>query len=100
MARLYTLQGKVWLYEPETFNIGNQTYTPDFYLPEDNLYIEIKNFWSEYSRLRDEKFRKYFPHHTLKVILKEEYLELEKQHASKIPEWEFNNSPCDFQIKA
>ncbi|MDQ1299981.1 MAG: hypothetical protein QG636_649 [Patescibacteria group bacterium] len=96
VARLYTLQGKVWLYEPETFDIGNQTYTPDFYLPADNLYIEVKNFWSEYSRLRDEKFRKHFPHHTLKVILKKEYLELEKQYASKIPEWEFKNSPCNF----
>lgn len=31
-----------WLYESKTFDLGNTTYTPDFYLPETDEYIEIK----------------------------------------------------------
>ena len=34
-----------WLYEPKAFDLGNTTYTPDFYLPEKDLYIEIKGYW-------------------------------------------------------
>jgi hypothetical protein len=33
-----------WLYESKTFDLGNCTYTPDFYLPEKNEYIEIKGY--------------------------------------------------------
>lgn len=39
-----------WLYEPKTFDLGNTTYTPDFYLPETDTYIEIKGRW-----IRDSK---------------------------------------------
>ncbi len=32
-----------WLYEPETFRLTNIiSYKPDFYLPSENLYIEVK----------------------------------------------------------
>jgi hypothetical protein len=34
-----------WLYEPQSFDLVNMTYTPDFYLPEINEYIEIKGWW-------------------------------------------------------
>lgn len=34
-----------WLYEPKIFDLGNITYTPDFYLPEFDYYIEIKGWW-------------------------------------------------------
>lgn len=30
------------IYEPETFQLGNSKYTPDFYLPKANQYIELK----------------------------------------------------------
>jgi hypothetical protein len=33
-----------WLYEPKTFDLENTTYTPDFYLPESDTYIEIKGW--------------------------------------------------------
>ncbi len=29
-----------WFYEPKTFDLGNTTYTPDFYLPETDVYIK------------------------------------------------------------
>ena len=33
-----------WLYEPKTFDLGDTTYTPDFYLPKTKEYIEIKGY--------------------------------------------------------
>lgn len=93
MARLYTHLGIRWVFEPKTFDIGKQTYTPDFYLPDTDTYIEVKNFWGEYSRIRDAKFRTRYPHLKLHVILKDEYRALEQEHAKDIPLWEFKNSP-------
>ena len=52
-----------WVYEPECFILSNgQKYTPDFYIEEMKLYIEVKpNFeWmdNEYHRNRYELFEK------------------------------------------
>jgi hypothetical protein len=92
MARLYTYLGVKWEYAPRSFDIGEQNYTPDFYLPEIDTYVEVKNFWGEYSRIRDKKFRATHPALNLKVILKEEYLELEQRYAHRILRWEYKNS--------
>ena len=92
MARLYAYLGIQWVYAPTSFDLGGQMYTPDFYLPEHNTYIEVKNFWWKYSVERDQKFRKLYPYTKLDVILKPEYLALEKQYAKLIPQWEYRNS--------
>jgi len=49
-----------WLYESKTFNLGNCTYTPDFYLPETNTYVEIKGYWYREAKTRYLKFRRKF----------------------------------------
>ncbi len=92
MARLYSYLKIKWKYTPQSFDIGGHTYTPDFYLPETDTYVEVKNFWGEYSRIRDEKFRITHPEIRLEIILKENYLELEKAYAHLIPHWEYKNS--------
>ena len=92
MARLYTYLNIRWEYATVSFEIGGQKYTPDFYLPEENKYVEVKNFWWSYSKIRDEKFRKRYPAITLDVILKEQYEALEKKYAHLIPNWEYKNS--------
>jgi len=56
-ARYLDYNNIKWQYEPETFNLGNTTYTPDFYLPKFNLYIEIKGFWREDSKKKYIKFK-------------------------------------------
>jgi hypothetical protein len=33
-----------WLYEYCTFVVGNRTWTPDFYLPERDLFVEVKGW--------------------------------------------------------
>lgn len=92
MARLYTYLGVKWEFAPKSFDIGGHNYTPDFYLPETDTYVEVKNFWGEYSRIRDEKFRATHPSLRLEVILKENYLKLEKAYSHLIPCWEYKNS--------
>ncbi|MBI2573801.1 MAG: hypothetical protein HYV78_00155 [Candidatus Wildermuthbacteria bacterium] len=92
IARLYNYIGIQWKYAPTTFQLDGQTYTPDFYLPKRDIYVEVKNFWWRYSKERDEKFRKLYPSISLEVILKSQYLALEKKYAKLIPAWEYKNS--------
>ena len=49
-----------WKYEPKTFDLGDCTYTPDFYLPEFNSYIEIKGYFTDYARNKINKFKKLY----------------------------------------
>ena len=93
IARFYNHLGIIWEYAPSVFDIGGQMYTPDFYLPERDTYVEVKNFWWRYSKERDKKFRKLYPHLKLEVILKKDYLAIEKRYSSVISNWEYRNSP-------
>lgn len=49
-----------WLYESKTFDLGNLTYTPDFYLPEFDCYIEVKGFWQGLAKKKFNKFKKLY----------------------------------------
>jgi hypothetical protein len=60
-----------WLYEPKTFEFKNYRYTPDFYLPESDTYVEIKGWWRGNSKIKYYLFRKKFGNITL---LKEQRL--------------------------
>jgi len=92
VARLFTHLRMSWEYAPTSFDIGRQMYTPDFYLPETDMYIEVKNFMWTYSKIRDEKFRTAYPNIPLLVILKVDYMELERRYTHLIPRWEYKNS--------
>lgn len=92
MARLFNFLNVKWVYQPKVFDLKTQTYTPDFYLPEYNTYIEVKNFLWKYSKIRDAKFRKLFPKENLMLILKNDYLLLERKHSEYIKNWEYKNS--------
>lgn len=38
-----------WEYEPQRFDLGWTTYTPDFYLPNFEHWVEVKGFWTDQS---------------------------------------------------
>ena len=57
-----------WQYEPIHFDLGNKTYTPDFYLPKKNLYIEIKGYWYERAIKKFRRFKKLYPQIKIKVL--------------------------------
>lgn len=68
--------GIEWEYEPIVFDLGNSTYTPDFYIPQWDLYVEIKGWWRDRARKKFELFRQVYPNRTIKVLMKPELQEL------------------------
>lgn len=52
------LSGIKWKYEFKTFDLGNRTYTPDFYLPKFDCYIEIKGYFSNGAKKKFRLFKK------------------------------------------
>ncbi len=87
-ARVLQLLKVRWEYAPKVFDLGKHTYRPDFYLPDNNVYIEIKNFMNDYSIERDRSFRKLNPDINLEIISKIEYKQLEKRYKKLISGWE------------
>lgn len=57
-----------WIYEPKEFDLNNTTYTPDFYLPKKDIYIEIKGYWRDDARKKYKLFKKLYPKIILKII--------------------------------
>lgn len=64
-------------YEPRTFDLGESTYTPDIFMPEYNLFWEIKGYLREKDRLKLEKFNTTFSNININVIQIDDIKELE-----------------------
>lgn len=64
-SRVLDFYGILWEYEPRTFTLetddnGNVTeaFTPDFYLPEQNLYIELTTLRPQLSTQKNRKLKR------------------------------------------
>ena len=75
-AKFLDLSGYKWLYEPKAFDLGETTYTPDFYIPEWDLYIEIKGWWRDDAKIKFNAFKKKYPNKNIKVLRKKDLQEL------------------------
>jgi len=75
-AKYLDKKGIKWLYEPKTFNLGEMTYTPDFYLPEKDLYIEIKGYWRADAKVKFKLFKKQYTNFKIKVLNKNKLKQL------------------------
>lgn len=89
IARIFNLVGLKWRYSPKIFNLGKHTYRPDFYLPDFDMFIEVKNFLNPYSLERDFLFRQKYPNIELKLILKDDYLEIKSNYKDLVDNWEY-----------
>lgn len=85
MARYYNYIGVKWQFEPKTFVFntikrGSVSYTPDFYLPEKDRWVEVKGWMDEKSKTKLKRFEKYYPEEyaKLELITGKEYKEFEK----------------------
>jgi len=58
-AKYLVKLGYVWLYEPDRFETPYGYYTPDFYLPELDIYVEVKGRWREDAKLKYDYFKKF-----------------------------------------
>ena len=56
MAHTLDLMQVEWEYEPQRFDLGWGFYTPDFYLPEFDHWVEVKGMWTDSSRRKFEEF--------------------------------------------
>jgi hypothetical protein len=71
-AKWLDLSGIKWQYELQTFDLGNSTYTPDFYLPEFDCWIEIKGYFWGNTIIKTNTFQKRYSNLNFKILMKEE----------------------------
>jgi hypothetical protein len=89
-ARLLDSNGIQWEYEPRSFALqwdrnGNVTeaFTPDFFLPQMDLYIEITTMKQSLVTRKNRKvklLRAIYPHINLQVYYKKDFLDLLLKH--------------------
>jgi hypothetical protein len=80
-AKAMDALGITWEYESKRFDLGTQTYAPDFYLPDDGAFWEVKGYFGPKSQKTIELFRKQYPEIPL-VLLTERGLRLLESAAS------------------
>jgi len=73
-ARYLNLAKIKWEFEPRTFYFegvrrGNVSYTPDFYLPNEDRWIEIKGWLDGPSKTKLKRFKKYYPEEFAKLTV-------------------------------
>ncbi len=57
-----------WLYESKTFDLGNTTYTPDFYLSNSDKFVEIKGYWRPDAIEKFQLFKKIYSNIKIRVL--------------------------------
>ena len=65
-----------WEYESKVFDLGNATYIPDFYLPEQDLYIEIKGWWRDDAKKKFDLFKIKYKDINIKILMELELQEM------------------------
>lgn len=65
-----------WKYEYKAFDLGESTYTPDFYLPKTDEYIEIKGWWRNEAKRKLKIFKKIYSKIKITVLNKKQLKEL------------------------
>lgn len=75
-AQFLDLSGYKWQYEPKRFNLGDSTYTPDFYLPEFDCYIEIKGWFPIEIKNKIDKFKHLYSRIKLQILMKKDLKKL------------------------
>ena len=89
-ARYLRFVGIAWEYEPKEFFFdsirrGCVSYTPDFYLPQSNVWVEFKGWLRKKDMTKFRRFKKFYPKefNLLNVVFEAESKRLHEQY---IPE--------------
>lgn len=85
-ARVMDYYGVRWIYEPRTFDLewdanGKVTlaFTPDFYLPDQDLYVELTTLRPQLSTKKNKKMRlmaELYPNINIKLMKRREMRDL------------------------
>jgi hypoxanthine phosphoribosyltransferase len=95
-ATLLDFYGIEWLYEPHTFILGRnergdptQAFSPDFYLPAYDLYIEITTLKQKLVTKKNRKVRllqEQHPDINVKILYQRDYLHLLVKYGLESPD--------------
>lgn len=100
-ARILDFYGISWLYEPRSFPLRRkgerilEAFTPDFFLPDLNLYVELTTLRQKLATEKNRKvrlLRELYPQVNVKLLNKKDYLRLVTKYgygppeASKLPD--------------
>jgi hypothetical protein len=94
-AKLLDFYNISWSYEPRTFTLEwdrdgrpSQAFTPDFYLPAYDLYIEIttlnQNLVTKKNR-KARRLREQYPDVNIRVLYQRDYLHLLVKYGLELP---------------
>ncbi len=72
IARYYNVVKVKWLYESKEFEFktikrGNRYYKPDFYLPKDGIWVEVKGWFRRSDKIKLRRFKRYYPEEFTKL---------------------------------
>lgn len=73
IAKWLDKQNWKWLYESRRFELKDRTYSPDFYLPEQNVWWEIKGWFNKETQEKISQFRELYPYEKIVIITEEIY---------------------------
>lgn len=80
------------LYEYESkkcrFKLGDSIYISDIFIPEMNLYIEVKGYLRKESRSKLYKFVEAYPNINMKIIDGTSYYDIKYKFSKMVPGWE------------
>ena len=99
MARVFRYLGWEYQYEPRTFELVRAdgwklTYTPDFFVPDQDTYYEIKGWMDNASAEKIALFRQQYPECNLVVVDKTLFAEFQVKYANLVA-WECPKFPPD-----
>ena len=99
MARVFRYLGYVYQYEPRTFELVRAdgwklTYTPDFFVPEQNTWYEIKGWMDNASAEKIALFQQQYSDCNLVVVDKTLFAEFQVKYADLV-DWECPQFPQD-----
>lgn len=73
VAKLLDEQNIIYEYEKYSFILNNnKRYTPDFYLPEKRIFIEVKGYWTDISKTKRNLFTNYCKENNYKYFIIDE----------------------------
>lgn len=68
-AKTLSKQGKEWQYRPKHFDLQNGiSFIPDFYIPDDDLFIELKKNWTKEHIKHYKLFKKLYESVNIKLV--------------------------------
>lgn len=88
VVRVFRFLAIPFLYENKRFNLKDDTWLIDFYLPDHNLWVEVKGYVESGFRKKVEKFKRLHPEERLLVLDVVGYKKLEQGFKNKVVNWE------------